>query len=308
MVERAPSPATVGEALAEAGDRLRTAGSETPRLDAELLLGHVLGIDRTAVLAHPEAALSRGHKEAFAAAVARREQGEPVAYIRGFKEFYGLSFTVDGRALIPRPETELLVELALARLAERLTRAPRPAGSAPLRVADVGTGCGAVAVALAVALRRRGFLGEVAILATDRSTKALELALENAVGHAVADVVTLRAADLLEPALVAEGRFDIVVANLPYLPSGLIGELPVEASFEPVEALDGGPDGLDAIRRLLSRLPAGLASGGTALLEIGADQAEAIVAGAAAVLSGWEVSVHPDLAGQPRVVELRAGG
>lgn len=270
-----------------------------------MLLGRVLGIDRTGVLAHPEAPLGNGQVAAYEEALGRRVAGEPVAYIRGTKEFYGLSFAVDRRALIPRPETELLVEVALARIVAVLTGAPRPRGSPPLRVVDVGTGCGAIAVALAVALRRRGFIGEVAIVATDRSAEALGLALENAVAHAVADVVRVRQSDLLGPELVAGGRFQVVAANLPYVPSEQLPALPIAASFEPAGALDGGPDGLAVVRRLLGELPRALDAAGTALLEIGADQADALRAAASDALSGWSVEIYPDLAGRPRLAELR---
>jgi hypothetical protein len=183
---------TVGEALARASERLRAAGSETPRLDAELLLGWSIGIGRTGILAHPDAPVGADAEAAFEAAVARREAGEPVAYIRGIKEFHGLAFGVDARALIPRPETEALVDEGIAEVMRRLAERTGEAGAGPgrggdpIRVADVGTGSGAIAVALAVALRaRRVTMGRnVWILATDVSSDALDLARENAVGHA----------------------------------------------------------------------------------------------------------------------------
>jgi release factor glutamine methyltransferase len=131
-------PATIGSVLRDAAARLAESGSETPRLDAELLLGHVLRVDRATLLAAPEAAVSEAQAGAFDALVTRCGSGEPVAYIRGLKEFYGLVFTVDPRALIPRPETETLVDVALDRIARMLTAAPRVAGS-KLRVRDVGT-------------------------------------------------------------------------------------------------------------------------------------------------------------------------
>jgi release factor glutamine methyltransferase len=142
----ADAPRTLGPILEAGIARLRASGSESPRLDAEVLAAHVLGIDRTGVLAHPEMPVGPEEAERFEECVGRREAGEPVAYIRGMKEFYGLAFSVDRRVLIPRPETELLVDLALADVVRRLTGAPRPAGTAPLRVVDVGTGSGAVAI------------------------------------------------------------------------------------------------------------------------------------------------------------------
>jgi release factor glutamine methyltransferase len=300
--------ASIRETLEVAVARLRGAGSESARLDAELLLGHVVGLERTSILAHPEAPLSDGQLERFGALVERRAAGEPVAYIRGVKEFYGLALAADPRALIPRPETETLVELALARIREELSAAPRPAGTRPFRVLDVGTGSGAVVVALARTLRRSGYGEAVRFTASDRSQDALALAVENAVSHGVADLIDFRVADLLDPAIEVDGPIDLVVANLPYIPSAVLPELPVAAGFEPREALDGGPDGLDLVRRLLEDLPRVLVGGGGALLEIGADQGEAAIAAAAERLPGWPATIHPDLAGQPRVLSVERPG
>ncbi len=293
--------ATVDGLLRAATARLRESGSETPRLDAELLLGSVLDLDRTRVVAYGGAPVGDGQAEAFRARIDRRAAGEPVAYIRGLKEFHGLAFVVDARALIPRPETELLVDLAAAAVAARLTSTPRPPGSAPMRIVDVGTGSGAVAVALAVALRRRGMLSAVSIVATDVSEDALGLAVENVVGHVVADSIRLQRADLLVADAVL---YDLVVANLPYVRSDVVPSLPVAASFEPVIALDGGPDGLAVIRRLLALLPSRLSDDGAALLEIGADQNEGIMAAVAESLPGWRCTVQADLAGLPRVARV----
>ena len=307
---------TVGEALAHASERLRAAGSETPRLDAELLLGWSIGIGRTGILAHPDAPVGADAATRFEAAVGRREAGEPVAYIRGIKEFHGLAFGVDARALIPRPETEALVDGGIAEVMRRLAERSGEAGAGPgrggdpIRVADVGTGSGAIAVALAVALRaRRGTMGRnVWILATDVSSDALDLARENAVGHAAADGLKFSEADLLPPVLPDEGApLDVVLANLPYVRSDAIDGLPIAASFEPRLALDGGPDGLDAIRALLARLPDVLMPDGVALLEIGADQGEAAPAAVAATLPGWRSTVSRDLAGLPRVLRVDRG-
>ena len=304
--------ATIGEHLAAALDRLRASGSESARLDAELLMAHALGVERTTVLAHPEGAVGPEAAARLLDGVARRAAGEPVAYIRGIKEFHGVAFAVDARALIPRPETEVLVDLALGAIGDRLARAARPPGTPPLAVADVGTGSGAIAVALAVALRRRGMLGEVEIVASDVSDEAVDLARENAVAQGVGDRVGVVSAELLptpsRPAglVVVADRFDVVCANLPYIPSSVVPELPVAASFEPRAALDGGPDGLDVIRRLLAVLPERVAADGVALLEIGDEQGPAIRAAVAKRLPGWEVRVEPDLAGRPRVAVLGA--
>jgi len=293
--------ATVETLLGESVDRLRLAGSETPRLDAEVLLANILGIDRTGVIAHPEAPVGEAAAARFREAIVRREAGEPVAYIREVKEFMGLAFAADRRALIPRPETERLVELAEGEIGGRLLAAPRPAGEPPLRVIDVGTGGGTIAVALAVRLRARRMLDDLEIVATDDAPEALDLARENAVGHAVGDRVSFREADLIPS---DERPFDVVLANLPYIRSDAIAGLPVAASFEPRRALDGGPDGLDSIRRLLAILPGVLTRGGVALLEIGSDQGDAIVAAVAEIPGRWTCVVEPDLAGLARVARI----
>jgi release factor glutamine methyltransferase len=293
--------------LREGADRLVAAGSETPRLDAELLLGHAVGVGRTAVLAHPEAPVGADAAARYRADLDRRAAGEPVAYLRGIKEFYGLAFEADRRALIPRPETERLVELAQAETMRRLVAVGRDATTAPpLRIADVGTGGGAIAVALAVALRRLRALDAVEILAVDISADALNLARENAVGHAVADRITFAVADLLPDGPAGEG-FELVLANLPYVRHDAMANLPRATTFEPSLALDGGADGLEVIGRLLERLPAALVADGVALLEIGADQGEAIVACVAARLPGWSCTVEVDLAGLPRVAKVGRG-
>jgi release factor glutamine methyltransferase len=294
--------ATIAELLHAGVERLRASGSETPRLDAELLLARAIGTDRSGVIAYPEARVGDGQQALFEAELERRAAGEPVAYIRGFKEFFGLAFSADARALIPRPETELIVELAEREVMDRLTKAPRPAGGQPLRVADVGTGCGTIAVALAAALRKRRVGGDVEILATDISPDALQLARENAVGHGVADRLRFVEADLLPP--VVSFPFDLLLANLPYIPSAEVDTLPIAASFEPRVALDGGSDGLDPIRRLVERLREVLAEGATTLLEIGADQGDAVEAIVAEKLPGWSTSVARDLAGRPRVARI----
>jgi release factor glutamine methyltransferase len=303
--------ATVGDLLSGAVERLREAGSESPRLDAEVLLAYAIGTERTTLLAHPELTVGDGPSAVFEEAVTRRSAGEPVAYIRGIKEFFGLALAVDGRALIPRPETERLVEAGKAAVMTRLSTPGRGRNPAPIHVADVGTGSGAIIVALAVELRRRkvNLVTDVTLMATDASSDALELARENAVGHAVADVIEFLEADPLPPAPDHGGPLDVLLANLPYVRSDAIAGLPVAASFEPSIALDGGPDGLDVARRLLSLLPRALADDGVALLEIGADQGTAAPAAVEEILPGWAASVETDLAGLPRVLRVtrRAG-
>jgi release factor glutamine methyltransferase len=186
-------------------------------------------------------------------------------------------------------------------VAWRLTSAPRPIGTPNVRVVDVGTGSGAIAVTLATLLRRRRMLPEVTIVAADCSADALGLARENAVAHAVADAVSFTQADLL-PA--NEPPFDLVLANLPYIPSGDVDGLPVAASFEPRVALDGGADGLAIVRRLLEALPAALAEEGAALVEIGFDQGPAVEAAVAALPGRWECRIQEDLSGKPRLAHV----
>jgi release factor glutamine methyltransferase len=294
--------ATTATLLLEGTERLRAAGSETARLDAELLLGDAIGVGRTVILAHPEAPVGADAAARYRTGLERRAAGEPVAYIRGIKEFYGLAFAVDSRALIPRPETERLVELGEAEVRRRL--GARGAGDPPIGIVDVGTGSGAIAVTLAVSLRRLGALDAVAIVAVDASEDALDLARENAVAHVVGDGVRFSRSDLLDG---AASPFDLVLANLPYVRSEAMPGLPIAASFEPVMALDGGVDGLEVIERLLEQLPMGLADGGRAFLEIGADQGELIVERCDRVLPGWVCHVELDLAGLPRVAVIARG-
>jgi len=294
--------ATVRELLTEGQARLLASGSESARLDTELLLAHALDTERTTILAHPEAPVGETAADRYRATLARREAGEPVAYIRGFKEFHGLALGVDERALIPRPETERLVDLAEVEIVRRLVAAPRPAGGPRLRIIDVGVGCGAVAIAIAVALRRRGMLDDVEITATDVSAEAVALATENAVSHAVADAIRLREADLLPGWEVR--RWDLVLANLPYVRSAAMPDLPRATTFEPRLALDGGPDGLAVIGRLVELLPASLEADGAALFEIGGDQEDELRSLVGDRLPGWSCSVERDLGGLPRVAIL----
>src|SRR5918992_1625441 len=252
---------TVGGARAAATNRLRAAGSDTPRLDAEVLLAHVMGRDRTWLLAHPEAPLH--DRAGYEAAVARRATGEPVAYIRGFKEWRSLRIRTDARALIPRPETELVVEAAAAEISTRLAR------QAVTVAWDVGTGSGAIAVALALDFRQALADGRLRLIASDASGDALALAAENLQAHGVADDVHLERADLLAS---AGGRLpppDVVTANLPYVSSAEVDRRVGSLGFEPRIAVDGGPDGLDLLRRVLGPAPRRAAPGATLICELG---------------------------------------
>ncbi|HEX2766872.1 MAG TPA: peptide chain release factor N(5)-glutamine methyltransferase [Candidatus Limnocylindria bacterium] len=289
---------SVGVAISAAAARLRASGSPTPRLDAELLVAHLAGRDRAWLLAHPEEPVTE--PAILADLVERRATGEPIAYLRGFKEWRSLRIRTDARALVPRPETELLVDLAVADLADRLAR-----DDAPIVAWDLGTGSGAIAVALALRFRAALALRRIRLVASDRSPDALELAAENLAHHRVADLVDLACAELLEPAGASLPLPDVVVANLPYVPSAEVAAAGGSLAHEPAAALDGGPDGLDVIRRLLADLASRGAPGGTVLLEVGAGQAEAIGALAPA---GASVSVASDLAGIERVVRIGLSG
>ncbi len=293
----------VNELLADATARLAASGSESARLDAEVLLADVLGVDRSGLIAHPEAVLSTGQLESYESHVVRREAGEPVAYIRGLKEFYGSAISVDARVLIPRPETETLVELALARITADLTGAMRAADE-PYWVWDIGTGSGAIAVAVASELRRRRYGDAVHFLVSDISGDARDVATLNVVAHGLAHLFTFAEGDLVDVAPAPVGPVNLLLANLPYIPAAMVPDLPVAASFEPAGALDGGPDGLEVIRRLLPRAPEVVVPGGAVLLEIGGDQAPIMHAAVAEALPGWTCTVHPDLSGSPRVALL----
>lgn len=287
-------PEPLGEVLRGAAEHLRDSGSPSPRLDAEVLLAHVTGRDRAWLLANPEAEVAE--RAAFDAALARRAGGEPVAYIRGFKEWHALRLRTDARALIPRPETELLADAAIAAIAERMAR-----DDTPLVAWDVATGSGAVAVAIALRFRQALALGRLTLVASDLSPDALELASENLADHGVDALVSLACADLLDPAGATLPRPDVVTANLPYVSSAEVDERRASLGFEPRIALDGGPDGLVLLRRLMADLPHRAGEGATVLLELGVDQASTIGAMAP---HGASVTLVPDLAGLDRVVRM----
>jgi release factor glutamine methyltransferase len=292
----APRDPEIGPSLSHATERLRVAGSPTARLDAEVLLAHVTGHDRAWVLAHPEVVMEAGAAEALRSAVERRAAGEPIAYIRGFKEWRSLRILTDARALIPRPETELLAEAAMAEIADRLAR-----DGDPIAAWEVATGSGAVAAALAIRFRSALALRRLTLVASDVSPEALELAAENLALHGVGSLVTVACTDLLDPAGVSLPLPDVVVANLPYVASAEVDARLGSLGYEPRVALDGGPDGLTLLRRLLGGLPTSTAPGAAVFLEIGVGQVDAIGALAPA---GWSISVVPDLAGLDRVVRL----
>lgn len=276
---------TIGAALDEARRALASV-SETASLDAQLLLAQSIGTDRTWILAHPEAPLAQAYSAGFRRGVERCARGEALPYVLGWWEFYGRRFQVTRDVLIPRPETEGLVEAAV-----RLLRT-RPG---PWRCADVGTGSGCIAITLAIECPT------ARIMATDISMAALRLARVNGAHHAVGDRVRFVRCDLLRG---IRGSFDLVCANLPYVPSESLDGL-LAAKREPRVALDGGPDGQDPIRRLLADLPGLLAPSGVALLEIEARQGLEALAAARLTLPDAQVRLAQDLAGRDRLLVVR---
>ena len=305
----------VGHVLGHASRILHLAGCESPQLDAELLLAQVLDWDRTRLLAHPERALTAAEWEQFTPLLARRQAREPLAYILGRREFYGLDFLVDRRVLVPRPETELLVEHTLDWARERMREggsgvatheiredsSPIPHPLSPIHcpqtIADVGTGSGCVAVALAVHLPR------ATVYALDSSADVLEVAAANVSHHGVEGQVRLLRGDLLES---LPERLDLIVANLPYVRSDELATLEPEVrDYEPRAALDGGPDGLWQMRRLLAQAAAHLQPGGAIFLEIGAEQGQAARELARQHFPWASVDVVPDYAGHARVLRVQ---
>jgi release factor glutamine methyltransferase len=261
-----PARWTVLDVIRWTTSRFEERGLASPRLDAELLAAQALGIGRVQLYVQHDRPLLPAELATLRELVKRRQAGESVAYILGKKEFFGLEFMVDARVLVPRPDTETLVDEALAYLRED---ADEPAGEStrerpPMKVVDVGTGSGAIAVAIA----KNGPGAWIA--ATDISADALAVARENAARHGV--TLTFAEGDLARP-LVALAPFDLIVANLPYIPTATIATLAPEVQAEPALALDGGPDGLALVRQLVAAAPALLNPRGALVLEIGAGQA-----------------------------------
>ncbi len=285
------TPLTIAQGLGWAADQL-SASSETPRLDAELLLAHALGWGRARLIAEGRQPLAPEQLGAYRQLVARRAALEPVAYIVGHREFYGLDFAVDRRVLVPRPETELLVELALAFARQTFERSNVQTFER-FRIVDVGTGSGCIAIALAV------HLPEAQVVAVDIPPAALQVARRNVERHGVADRVRLAEGDLLAP--LGE-PVDLLVSNPPYT---IVSEIDEGVRrHEPGGALDGGPDGLAVYRRLLAQAPAKLRPGGALLLEIGATQGAAVADLARRSFPKARIGVHQDLAGLDRVVTV----
>lgn len=276
---------TVQSLLEWTARHFRKKGLAEPRLEAELLLAHVLGQDRVGLYVNYHQPVNRLEREAYRELIGRRLKGEPLAYLTGEKEFFSLGFKVTPEVLIPRPDTEILVEEAIRRGA---------AMDGPLLVADVGTGSGAIAVTLAV------HLAGARVYAIDRSAAALRVARENALRHGVFDRLTFLTGDLLEPLLASKYRLNLIVANLPYIPTPNLEQLAPEVrDFEPRMALDGGEEGLGQICRLVPQAYQCLGPGGYLLLEIAPEQAGRVVE----MMSDFsDVVIIPDLAGRDRVV------
>lgn len=274
--------------LQEAAAILEAAGVDSPRTDARLLLQHALGISHAAMISAAGDEVPPAAESVFRGLLARRAAREPVSRIIGHREFRGLRFAIGPAVLDPRPETELLVEVALA-------AAPRGA----FRFADVGTGSGAIAIAI---LAERADAHGIAV---DISAGALAFAAANAAANGVAARLACLEGDLLEG--VPEG-LDFVVSNPPYIASDEIGRLePEVCGHDPIAALDGGSDGLDFYRRLLGQTQRKLVSGGLLHLELGAGQAAAV--GDLALAAGWvPQGVHHDLGGVARVASFRRAG
>ena len=284
---------TVSTLLRDTTERLARAGIDDARLEAELLWMTALDTDRTHLYANLRDTPGQRATQAAAALLERRLRHEPVAYLMGRREFFGLRFHVAPGVLIPRPETEGVVEEALRLLNSR------PAGRESITVADVGTGSGAIAVSVAVNFTR------AIVYASDISTRALEVAALNAREHGVSDSVRLVAGDLLSP---VPGPVDLILANLPYVMSAEVPTLEPELRlYEPLEAFDGGTDGLTLISQLLADAPGYLKAGGALVLEMDPRQIDRAKEIALEAFPGAEVRALPDLAGRPRVLVVQPG-
>jgi release factor glutamine methyltransferase len=265
--------------------------SDTSALDASVILGHILNKPRTWVMAHPELTLTDQQQENLDSALARLESGEPFPYVLGHWEFFGHDFDITPDVLIPRPETELLVEKALAWLKESPVRRT---------VADVGTGSGIIAVTIAMEIP------SARILATDISPAALQVAQNNAYKFDIADRINFVECDILPPhpkSLPTEEHFDLLCANLPYIPTETLRSLPVYER-EPRLALDGGSDGLDLFRKLMSRAPEWMAPNSLILLEIESTLGVQALNLACDMFSRAEIHLHKDLTGRDRLLEI----
>jgi release factor glutamine methyltransferase len=286
MAPRATDGVRVKAQLAKARAALETAGIPLPWLDAEILVAHVLQSSRERLHSHPERELTVAQRAQLRRLTSRRVARVPVPYLVGEREFYGYMFRVTPAVLIPRPSSELLVELAI----DWLRAHPQAQ-----RMIDLGTGSGAVAISVAKAVP------QVHIEARDVSARALTVADENIAHYRLRRRITTRKGDLLRGAAPA----DVILANLPYIPEALRRIRPKELEYEPALALDGGKDGLSLIRVALAQAPAVLKPGGLVLFECDPAQTRRIVRLAQGHWPSAQVSVHKDLAGQDRVVRIQ---
>lgn len=273
---------TIQSALQRARSEIASA-SESASLDSQVLLAHVLGVDRTYLLAHSDELLAADHQNTFFDLVRRCAQGEPLAYLIGRRGFYDRDFIVSPSVLVPRPETELLLERALAFARTRPN----------LTVVDVGTGSGAIAVTVAA------LCAHATVFAVDVSAAALQIARQNAELHHAP--VTLFQGDLLLPIIQQGIRVDLLLANLPYIPSAEVPTLAV-SHHEPHLALDGGADGLELVRRLLSQSRICLNPAALTLLEIGAGQGVAVRNAVLDIFPQASVTIQLDYSGLDRIV------
>ena len=272
-------------------DRLASI-SDTPNLDASVLIAHIINKPRTWVMAHPELTLTVEQQDQMNESLTRLELGESFPYVLGHWEFFGMELNITPDVLIPRPETELLVEKAIAWLQESNVRRT---------VADIGTGSGAIAVSIAVNVP------DAHILATDISHVALEVARDNARKHKVQTRIDFVQCDILPPhpdPLSTEQHFDLICANLPYIPTETLHALPIYGR-EPTVALDGGGDGLDLFRKLMKIAPEWLAPNSLILLEIEATRGIQALNLACDMFSQAEIHLHQDLTGRDRLLEIR---
>jgi release factor glutamine methyltransferase len=284
---------TIQDVLAQGVQRLTKSGRESARLEAQVLLSHVLGLERPLLYAYPEREVTAEQAEHYLSLIERRMQGEPVAYLTGHKEFYGLDFFVDKRVLIPRPETELLVEAALAAGRKLLAREYVPI------IADIGTGSGAIPVTLAVQEPRLPYL-----YATDISADALTVARLNAERYHVEPRIRFLQGDLLAPLPEA---VDIITANLPYIGTGeMSGLAPDVRAYEPHLALFSGPNGLDLLNRFFAEVqrPGVLKEHAVLLLEIGYRQREALTRIARAIWPYASITFQKDYTGWDRLLQI----
>lgn len=273
---------TLKQALSQAREILAANNIEDASLESELLLRHALKISRVQLYLDLSRELNPKEEKTFWHLVKRRLKGEPTAYITRHREFYGLDFYVDPNVLIPRPESELLVEKALSLARQHVFST----------IAEIGTGCGAIAISLALNLP------QTKIYATDISASALKVALFNCRKHGVIDRIHLLQGDMLQP---LPEPVDLIIANLPYLRES---ELPQTTRFEPILALNGGKEGLEKIHQLCQEVGSKLRPQGYLLLEIGQGQGKAVTTLLNSLFSSAKVEITPDLSGIERVVSL----